>query len=96
MSPSDTNDENLAARRKRVRYRAWHRGMREMDLVLGHYVDAYIEGLDDGALDRLETLMNEQDADLLKWVLGQEPAPEDVDSALVDELSRFQQRRGKG
>jgi len=95
MSPSNTNDENLAARRKRVRYRAWHRGIREMDLVLGHYVDAHLEWLDDAALDRLETLMNEQDADLLKWVLGQEPAPADVDGALVDELSRFQQQRGE-
>lgn len=95
MSPSDTNDENLAARRKRVRYRAWHRGIREMDLVLGYYVDAHIDGLDEAALDRLETLMNEQDADLLKWVLGQEPAPETVDGALIAELSRFQQQRGK-
>jgi antitoxin CptB len=64
MSAKDTNDENFAARRKRVRYRAWHRGIREMDLVLGRYIDAHIETLQAPALDRLELLMDEQDADL--------------------------------
>lgn len=78
-------------RRKRLRYRAWHRGTKEMDLVLGPYADAHLEGLDAAGLDRLETLMNEEDTDLLKWVMGQEPPRADVDAALLVELITYRQ-----
>ncbi len=46
-----------------------------MDLVLGPFADAHLEGYGTPELDRLETLMDEEDTDLLKWVMGQEPVP---------------------
>jgi len=71
--------EDIAIRRKRLRYRAWHRGTKEMDLILGPFADANAERFDDAELDRLETLMNEEDPPLLKWVMGQEEPPAHVD-----------------
>jgi len=79
----------LDTRRRRVRYRAWHRGIREMDLVLGPYADAMTPLLQPEALDRLEVLMDEADTDLLKWVMGQEPPPKDVDAELLGQLIDF-------
>ena len=79
----------LDARRRRLRFRAWHRGTKEMDLVLGPYADAHAPGLDPEALDRLESLMEEADTDLLKWVMGQESPPADVDKELLDRLIAF-------
>jgi len=76
-------------RRRRLRYRAWHRGTKEMDLVLGPYADAHLDGLGSAALDRLETLMDEEDTDLLKWVMGQEPVPAGVDAELLDTIIAF-------
>lgn len=96
MAPQNSAGENTAMRRRKMRYRAWHRGTREMDLVLGPYADAHIETLDEAELDRLETLMNEEDTDLLKWIMGQEPVPADVDAELVAVLARFNDARLAG
>ncbi|HTJ56845.1 MAG TPA: succinate dehydrogenase assembly factor 2 [Devosiaceae bacterium] len=83
--------DGLEARRRRLRYRAWHRGTKEMDLVLGPYADAHVDGLDPVALDELEKLMDEADTDLLKWVVGQEVPPEGVDRELLGRLVDFRQ-----
>lgn len=79
-----TAGEDIAIRRKRLRYRAWHRGTKEMDLVLGPFCDANIDGYDAATLDRLEALMNEEDPPLLKWVMRQEEPPEHVDRAFLE------------
>lgn len=79
-----TAGEDIAIRRKRLRYRAWHRGTKEMDLVLGPFCDANIEGYGAVELDRLEALMNEEDPPLLKWVMRQEEPPTHVDRAFLD------------
>ena len=55
-----------------------------MDLVLGPYCDANIEGFDAATLDRLEALMNEEDPPLLKWIMRQEDPPEHVDRAFLE------------
>jgi antitoxin CptB len=82
---------DLDARRRRLCYRAWHRGTKEMDLMLGPYADAHAASLDDAALTRLETLMDEADTDLLKWVMGQERPPADADLELLERLIAFRQ-----
>lgn len=89
MAPSKDAGEELSMRRKRLRYRAWHRGTREMDLVLGPYADAHVEALGENELDRLETLMDEEDTDLLKWVMGQEQPRADIDRPLLDAIIAF-------
>ncbi|MEQ1900664.1 MAG: succinate dehydrogenase assembly factor 2 [Devosia sp.] len=76
-------------RRRRLRYRAWHRGTKEMDLVLGPFADAHVELYGAGDLDRLETLMDAEDTDLLKWVMGQEAVPPNADAALLATIIAF-------
>lgn len=89
MAPQKDAGEDIAIRRKRLRYRAWHRGTREMDLVLGPFADAHFEQFGAVELDRIETLMDEEDTDLLKWVMGQEPVPADADAELIAELIEY-------
>jgi antitoxin CptB len=86
MAPQKDAGEDLSIRRRRLRYRAWHRGTREMDLVLGPFADAHVEGYGTPELDRLEALMDEQDTDLLKWVIGQELPPPDADAPLLRKI----------
>jgi antitoxin CptB len=96
MASQMASREDIAMRRKKLRYRAWHRGTREMDLVLGPYADAHTEHMDHDELDRLEALMSEEDPHLLKWVMGQETPPDNVDQgflALV--IADHQERIGK-
>ena len=80
--------ETAEACLKRLTMRSWRRGIREMDLVLGPYVDAQLAGM---AADRLavyQALLDENDQDLLSWVLGREPAPDQL-AALVAEIAEF-------
>lgn len=88
-----TAGEDISVRRKKLRYRAWHRGTREMDLVLGPYADAHTEAMDNGQLDRLEALMSEEDPPLLKWVMGQETPPDNVDRAFLGDVIADHQAR---
>jgi len=81
--------DDPAMRRRRLRYRAWHRGMREMDLILGPFVDAHAEAMPDEELQRLERLMAEEDTDLLSWVMGQAEPPAGIDRDMLERLIAF-------
>jgi antitoxin CptB len=72
-----------------LRYRAWHRGTKEMDPVLGPFADAHVETFGRPELDGLEALMEEADTDLLKWVMGQEPVPAHADASLLGLIIAF-------
>jgi antitoxin CptB len=89
MAPPKDAGEDIAIRRRRMRYRAWHRGTKEMDLVLGPFADAHLDGFGPQELDRLEALMDEEDTDLLKWVMGQEPVPPRADHALLKTIIAY-------
>jgi antitoxin CptB len=67
--------ESRETRLKRLRLRSWRRGTREMDLILGHYADAALAGLDGPALDAYEALLAQPDPDLYAWVSGNATAP---------------------
>ena len=81
-----TAGEDISMRRKKLRYRAWHRGTKEMDLILGPYADAHTEGLDAAGLDRLEALMSEEDPPLLTWVMGQAIPPDHIDREFLADV----------
>lgn len=89
MASEKDAGEDLAIRRRQLRYRAWHRGTKEMDLVLGPFADAHLGGFGQAELDRLEALMNEEDVDLLKWVMGQEPVPVAADAELLKTIVAY-------
>lgn len=69
-------------RRKRMRYRAWRRGFKEMDLVLGHFADDHLADLSPAELDAFEVLLAESDADLYQWICGT-TIPEGVDNIVL-------------
>jgi antitoxin CptB len=87
--------EVLDERRRRLRYRAWHRGMREMDLVLGRFADSELAGLNDDEIAELETLMEVPDPELLGWILGQSSTPAQFDTPIFRRLTEFH-RAGRG
>ena len=67
--------ETPEARLKRMSMRSWRRGTKEMDLILGPYADAHLAGMAEEKLAIYDRLLEENDQDLLPWVLGQNPAP---------------------
>ncbi len=67
----DTHEHRL----KRLKIRAWRRGMKEMDLILGTFVNEQAAGLTATQLDALEALMAENDADIYPWFTDQAETP---------------------
>ena len=67
----------LDLRRRRLHFRAWHRGMREVDLLLGRFVDARLDAFDEAELAAFEELLDLPDNDLLAWIMDEgQSAPE--------------------
>ncbi len=81
---------HLDARRKQMLYRASHRGIKEMDIILGAFAAANIGLLAPERLDALEKLMSETDRDLLTWFTGEQPVPADIDREMFEAISAFQ------
>ena len=78
-----------AARRRRLKFRAWHRGMKEVDLILGHFADASVDGMGEDGLVAFEALLDESDPQILAWVTGAEAVPVDRDTAFLRQLIAF-------
>lgn len=84
-------DETAAARR-RIRVRAWRRGMREMDLLLGGFADARVDALSAAELAQFEALLEAPDDDAFRWFcVGAAPAPHDT--PLFAEILAFHAER---
>ena len=84
--------ETAEARIKRLSMRSWRRGTKEMDLVLGPFADAHLDTLDAADLDVYDALLNENDQDLLPWVLGQAAAPAEL-AGLIARIGTFARAR---
>lgn len=89
MTGSTRSSAGLDERRRRLLYRSWHRGMREMDLVMGRFADATIANLTEAELAEFEALSDQPDPDLYAWVTGDAEVPSNVDSPLFRKLCAF-------
>ena len=95
MTGIGRSSDGLDVRRRRVLFRSWHRGTREMDLLMGRFADARVEAFDEGALDSFERLMELPDPQVLNWILGVEAVPAEHDRALLRELCDFHAERAR-
>ena len=76
-------DDDRMLRLKKLRFRAWRRGFREADFILGAFADAEIEALSPNDLDAFEALLEQPDQPLYAWIIGTEPTPEAFDHAVM-------------
>ena len=73
-------------RLKRLRFRAWHRGTKEADLMLGGFFDACAAGWSGEDVDWFEALMEEQDVDIMGWAIGTIPVPDRWRGPMMERL----------
>ena len=73
-------------RLKRLRFRAWHRGTREADLMIGGFFDAHGASLSAAELDWFEALLEEQDVDIMAWAIGSQPCPDQWQGPIMDRM----------
>ena len=86
MTGTKLSSEGLDAHRRKLLFRSWHRGMREMDLILGTFADAEIGALTDDEIDQYERLLEIPDTEFLPMVTGERPIPPDIDCAVLRKI----------
>jgi antitoxin CptB len=89
MTGSTRSSGGLDDRRKRLLFRCWHRGTREMDLILGRFADAEIADLADDELAQLERLIEVPDPDLYAALTGDRPLAPEHASPLFERIKSF-------
>ena len=93
---TERSSEGLDPRRRKLLFRAWRRGVRETDLIVGRFADAYIDKFDDAALNDFERLIEVPNAELYAWVVGAEDAPQEFDTTVLHQLISFHAQSGGG
>ena len=89
MTGTTRSSEGLDAHRRKLLFRSWHRGMREIDLILGTFADAQIGALTGEEIDQYERLLDIPDTEFLPMVTGERPVPRDVDCAVLQKILAF-------
>jgi antitoxin CptB len=89
MSGTTRSSDGLDLRRRKLLFRAWHRGTREIDLILGRFADAHVATLSEAELAEFERLMDVPEPDLYAWVTGEAETPATYDTALFARLREF-------
>lgn len=79
----------LDARKRRLHYRAWHRGTKEADLLIGGFVASRLDRLASAEIDWLELLLEENDVDIMAWMTGTKPPPPAYDTALMTAMQKL-------
>lgn len=95
MTGTTRSSADLDPRRRKILFRSWHRGTREMDLIMGRFADVAIGELTPAELDDYEQLIEVKDRDLFAWITDQAEAPGNYDTAVYRRLKAFH-TEGKG
>lgn len=74
---------------KRLRFRAWHRGTKEADLMIGGYFDRLHQGWDDIAMTWFEELLHEEDVEIMGWAIGTIAVPEKWQGAMMERMQKL-------
>lgn len=81
-----TMTETADHKRKRLLFRSWHRGTRELDLVMGRFAEAHLDGMDEAELELYDRILSHPDPDLYNWITAQEPVPANYMDPVMEKL----------
>ncbi|QUT07756.1 succinate dehydrogenase assembly factor 2 [Sphingobium phenoxybenzoativorans] len=76
-------------RLRRLRFRAWHRGTKEADLMVGGFFNRYGTGWDEAEIAWFELFLEEQDVDIMAWGLGTQPVPAQFEGPMMDAFRKL-------
>lgn len=93
MTGMERSSAGLDDRRKRVLFRCWHRGTREMDLIIGRFADAHLDALSEAEVDELERLIELPDIDLYAAISGSKPIPAEFADGIFQRIRAFKVAR---
>ena len=95
-SSTELSSAGLEPRRRRILFRARHRGMREMDILLSKFAEAEIAAMSDGDLEDFERLLEDAaDRDVFMWLTDEAPVWPQFNTAVFHRLKAFHTHTGK-
>lgn len=77
------------ARLRRLGFRAWHRGTREADFMIGGFFDAHSAQWDETGIAWFEMLLEQDDVDIMAWAIGTQPVPDHFDGLYMAQLQKL-------
>ncbi len=83
-------------RRRKLKFRAWRRGFREMDLLMGSFADAHLAAMSDDDLSEFERLLSTPDWEVYAWLVGQKKVPTNFQSELLTRMMEFRYQAHAG
>jgi antitoxin CptB len=86
---SKTRAMTVEAMRKKLLYRALHRGTKELDLLVGGFAQSRLDGLGVDELNQFETILEFPENDLADWFMGREPVPASADCPLLRDMLAY-------
>jgi antitoxin CptB len=89
MSQANASSAIDPVRLARARFRAWHRGTREADFMIGGFFDRYHAQWGEDEIVWFETLLEEQDVDIMAWALKTQAVPPAFEGPLMDAMMRL-------
>ena len=87
--PEETPEDNLSIKRKKLIFRSWHRGTREIDMLLGKFAEEHVPSFSAVQVGEYERLLRNSDPDIYNWITGQEPVPPSEDGEVVALMLKF-------
>ena len=79
----------MEERKRKLKFRAWRRGFREMDLIMGQFANEHIEGMSETELNEFERLLATPDWEVYAWIIGNKPVPPNYAGPVLDRLLGF-------
>jgi len=86
---ADETLDPLDTLRRKLRFRAWHRGTREADLIMGQFADARIGTMTEDELAQFDAVLEVQDLDVYNWIIGKSEIPPEYQTSIMQELLDF-------
>jgi antitoxin CptB len=80
---------NLEDRLKRLRFRAWHRGTKEADLLVGGFFDRHADSWGEAEIAWFEAMTDEEDVEIMAWAIGTAPPPARYEGAMMQLMRRL-------
>ena len=80
---------DLENRKKKLIFRSWHRGTREMDIIMGRFAETHLPKMTEAEIEAYQQLLRESDPDIYNWVSGRTAIPEGPNTKLLELIKNF-------
>jgi antitoxin CptB len=81
--------EQLSPEKKRLLYRAMHRGFKEADIVVGRFAEAHLAGMTEAETEEFRLLLEVPDQELYAWIIRRSEAPANYRGPVLEKMQAF-------